>query len=154
VRVVALRGVVKNGEFLGYITRKAGSLDPVTRTMRAEIELDNKAGYLRPGMYGNATVLVEDCPNVLTVPAMALVRRGEGKVEVFTVADVTDEGDERHGILRRIPVELGIDDGKEVEIRGGLKGDELIVARGNGAMRADDRVIAVSLHESLVDKGE
>ncbi len=31
-----------------------------------------------------------------------------------------------------------------MEIRDGQKGDELIVARGNGSMRADDRVMAVS----------
>ena len=128
------------------MTRVSRSLDPVTRTMRAEIEMDNPSGLLHPGMYGTALVLVEDRSNVLTVPAAALVRRGEGMVEVYHV--VVDEagrqGDERRGVLRRIPVVLGMDDGKEVEIRDGLKGDELIVARGNGSMRADDRVNAVS----------
>jgi hypothetical protein len=50
------------------------------------------------------------------VPATALVRRGEGSVEVFEVAETKgeDQGDERRGVLRRIPVVLGIDDGKEV----------------------------------------
>jgi RND family efflux transporter MFP subunit len=141
-----------NGEFRGFITRISRSLDPVTRTMRAEIEMDNPSGQLDPGMYGTALVLVEDRSNVLTVPAAALVRRGEGMVEVYHV--VVDEagrqGDERRGVLRRIPVVLGIDDGKEVEIRDGLKGDELIVARGNGSMRADDRVIAVSERDPAV----
>ena len=112
---------------------------PVTRLMRAEIELENHKGYLQPGMYGTASVLIEDRSNVLTVPATALIRRGEGSVEVYVVADTTSgsgqRGDEREGVLRRVPVVLGIDDGKEVEIRSGLKGNELIVARGNGTMR-------------------
>jgi RND family efflux transporter MFP subunit len=139
-----------NGEFRGFITRISRSLDPVTRTMRAEIEMDNQAGLLDPGMYGTALVLVEDRSNVLTVPATALVRRGEAMVEIYHVVvdETAGQGDERRGVLRRIPVVLGIDDGKEVEIRDGLKGDELIVARGNGSMRADDRVIAVSERET------
>jgi RND family efflux transporter MFP subunit len=147
----SLAGVVEGGKLTGFITRVSRSLDPVTRTMRAEVEMDNpkvKGQFLMsPGMYGTASVLVEDRSNVLTVPATALVRRGEGSVEVFCVAETTGEGDERRGVLRRLPVVLGIDDGKEVEIREGLKGTELIVARGNGSMRADDRVIAVSERE-------
>jgi RND family efflux transporter MFP subunit len=155
LRLPVLNGSAKNnGEFRGFITRISRSLDPATRTMRAEIEMDNPSGLLHPGMYGTALVLVEDRSNVLTVPATALVRRGEGSVEVFHV--VVDEssgpGDERRGVLRRIPVVLGIDDGKEVEIRDGLKGEELIVARGNGSMRADDRVIAVSEREPAAGK--
>ena len=38
------------------MTRVARSLDPVTRTMRAEIELPNPKLHLRPGMYGTASV--------------------------------------------------------------------------------------------------
>jgi RND family efflux transporter MFP subunit len=138
-----------NGEHRGFITRLSRSLDPVTRTMRAEIEMDNQTGQLDPGMYGTALVLVEDRSSVLTVPATALVRRGEAAVEIYhvVVEDPGSHADERLGVLRRIPVVLGIDDGKEVEIHEGLKGDELIVARGNGSMRADDRVIAVSERE-------
>jgi RND family efflux transporter MFP subunit len=142
VRIPALAEKVKNGEFQGTITRTSKSLDPITRTMRAEINLDNKAGLLQPGMYGSASVIVETRYNVWTVPATALVRRGEGRVEVYTVADTTGEGEERSGVLRQLDVELGIDDGRTVEVRG-LKGDELIVARGNGAMRAGERVFAV-----------
>ena len=67
-----------------------------------------------------------------------MVRRGEGLVEVYYVADAapTGQGDERRGTLRRKAVVLGIDDGKEVEVRGGsLRGDELIVVRSSGVMR-------------------
>jgi hypothetical protein len=34
-----------------------------------------------------------------------------------------------------------------VEIKRGLRGDELIVARGNGVMRVDDPVIAVRVDD-------
>jgi multidrug efflux pump subunit AcrA (membrane-fusion protein) len=133
------------GKFKGTITRVSRSLDPVTRTMRAEVEIENADGDLTPGMFGTAEVIVESLPNVITVPASAIVRKGEseGDVEVFIVANVEGEGEERHGVLRAVKVTLGIDDGKEVEIRSGLKGDELVVARGASVMRPDDAVLAI-----------
>lgn len=147
-----LKHLTNKGQFVGNITRMARSLDPVTRTMRAEVIMPNDDFYLQPGMYGTASVKVEDRANVLTVPASALVRRGEGKVEVFVVANPTGDGDERRGVLRAIPVTLGIDDGKEAEIREGLTGKELVVARGSGSMRAGDKIIAVSEREANESK--
>jgi RND family efflux transporter MFP subunit len=143
IRIPALRDQIKNGELEGYITRFGQALDPITRTMRAEIEVDNPNGWLRPGMYGSASVLVENRSNVLALPASALVRRGEGLVEVYQVADIVGEGDERRGVLKLLPVVLGLDDGKEVEIRSGLTGTEWIVERATGAMRADEAVLAL-----------
>jgi RND family efflux transporter MFP subunit len=147
VTIPALAELSNHGKFDGNVTRVSRSLDPVTRTMRAEIELDNPELHLRPGMFGTASVAVEDRSNVMTLPATALVRRGEGLVEVYYIADLVPTGhaDERRGILRRKPVVLGIDDGKEVEIRdGSLRGDELVVARSTGVIRADEPVIAVT----------
>jgi multidrug efflux pump subunit AcrA (membrane-fusion protein) len=120
--------------------------------MRAEAIIKNpkvKGQYLlRPGMFGTASVTIEDRSNVISVPASALVRRGEGEVEVYQVADVTGDGDERRGVLKRVPVVLGIDDGKEVEVREGLRGGEWIVLRASGLLRPDERVLAVSARES------
>jgi len=120
----------------------ARALDPVTRTMRAEVELDNPKGYLRPGMYGTAFVLMEKRYDVLCVPKTALIRHGDGRVEVYVVADPT--GDPTIGKLKRVEIELGIDNEQVAEVRGNkLTGQELVVKRGNGVLREDDRVIAV-----------
>jgi hypothetical protein len=72
------------------------------------------------------------------------MRRGD-KVEVFYVAD--PKGDPPRGVARRLEVELGLDDGKRVEIRGGLTGKELIIAKGNGVVREGDTVLAISPQE-------
>jgi RND family efflux transporter MFP subunit len=152
VLIPALGELPNRGRFEGTVTRVSRALDPVTRTMRAEIELPNPKLHLWPGMYGTASVVVEDRSNVLTLPATALVQRGEGRVEVYYVADPTPTGqsDERRGVLKSKPVVLGIDDGKEVEVReGSLKGDELVVARSTGVIRTDDPVIAVTERDPL-----
>jgi RND family efflux transporter MFP subunit len=140
--------VAPDGKFLGHITRVASALDSVTRTMRAEVHLENKTvtknGHvvrlLRPGMCGTALVLLEDGRYVLTVPSTALVRRGNS-VYVYHVAEAS--GQPLKGVVRSAEVELGLDDGRRVEIRKGLRGDELIIVKGNGVLRDGDKVIAV-----------
>ena len=122
----------------------ATALDPVTRTMRAEVHLDNgsaaQPGPLRPQMTGTArlTLAVREA---LTVPASALLRNGP-KLEIFVVAEPS--GDPPRGTVKRVEVEPGADDGVRVEIRNErLTGAELIIVRGAGVIRPGDRVIAI-----------
>ena len=56
-------------------------------------------------------------------------------------------GDPPRGTVRRVPVELGLDDGKRAEIRKGLDGSERVIAKGNGVVREGDTVIAVPVRE-------
>jgi HlyD family secretion protein len=149
IRLPALAAILgQSGVIEANVTRSSRALDPVTRTMRAEIELDNPQGYLRPGMYGSASVLIEDLPNVMTLPSTCLVRQGEGLVSVYRVVNPSYEGDELRGVLELVPVYLGIDDSKQVQLIPGpkgekLRGDELIVERATGVMRAEETVLAI-----------
>jgi RND family efflux transporter MFP subunit len=140
LEIPALKQTADNRPFVGHITRISESLDPATRTMRAEAILDNKEGLLRPGMYGTVTVLLEQRENVLTVPSTALVRRGK-QVEIYYVED-SDAPD--RGFVRRAQVEIGADDGRRVQVRG-LTGKEKIIAKGNGMVREGDEVTPVPL---------
>jgi RND family efflux transporter MFP subunit len=140
LRIPALQGAVPGGEFQGRVTRLALALDPVTRTMRTEVHLDNRSGLLRAEMTGTAQVVLGEREHVLTVPSSALARTGD-KVEVFFVADPV--GEPRRGTVKRAAVELGLDDGMRVEIRKGLTGQELVIVRGNGVIRVGDPAIAV-----------
>jgi HlyD family secretion protein len=140
VRIPSLKEVASGGEFQGTITRLGSAVDPATRTMRAEVHLDNRSGHLRPGMYGTASVLLEERSNVMTLPATALQRRGN-QTEVFCVEGAT--GEPLVGFARRIEIELGLDDGQRVHVLAGLSGKELVIARGNGVIREGDKVVAV-----------
>jgi RND family efflux transporter MFP subunit len=144
LRIPALRDAVPNGEFTGTVARIATAVDPNTRTMRAEVHLDNSTGLLRPGMYGTASLHLEDRIEALMIPATALVRR-EGRTFVYYVDEIT--GDPPRGVVKRAEVELGIDDGRRVEIRNdrAFRGDEQIIAKGNGVVRQGDTVIPVPL---------
>ena len=102
------------------IARIAASLNPGTRTMRAEIDLPNSDGRLYPGMYAQVTIEVETQANALTLPASTLLTEGR-QVFVYTV------NDDR---VKRTPVRIGLDDGIHVEVRDGLADDALVVTTG------------------------
>ena len=89
----------------GPIARSSWSLDSQSRTLRAEIDLPNPDGALRPGMYANVFVSVETS-DVRTVPAKALAKAGE-TMALFAVRD---------GKAVRVRVKAGRSDGTFTEV--------------------------------------
>lgn len=127
-------------DFKGTVTLTAAALDPVTRTMRTEMHLLNPDGYLRPQMTGTATVTLAEHKGI-TVPATALVRRGE-RTLIYYISNPT--GEPLRGIVRPLDVQLGLDDGVNVEIvQPRLTGRELIIRMGNGVIREGAHSVAV-----------
>jgi len=99
------------------ITRVSGALDPMSRSMHAEIELQNADGSLMPGMFCHAIVEVDRRPAAWTVPGSAIYARGTETWVMVAEA----------GVARRRDVEIGLDDGLVVEIRKGLRGTERVI---------------------------
>jgi multidrug efflux pump subunit AcrA (membrane-fusion protein) len=105
-------------KFTGEITRTADSVDPNTRTMLTEIQVDNRSGKLVPGMY-----------TVVTFPAAAggaqpLLITGDAVVirnDESTVATVVN------GTIHLVQVTIGRDFGDVVEILTGLHPGDTIV---------------------------
>ena len=142
LKVPALRESASRGEYRGRVTRTAGVLDPATRTMRAEVEFGNRGGELRPGMYGTMTLTLGTRANALLLPSSAFARR-DGRTEVLVVDPAP--GNPSRGVVRVVPVEVGYDDGKRVQVTAGLTGKERVIVRGNTPVSSGDPVIPVDL---------
>jgi RND family efflux transporter MFP subunit len=140
LKVASLRESPSRGEFRGRIARTAGVLDPATRSMRAEVEFDNRGGELRPGMYGTVSMTLATRTGALMLPSSAFVRR-EGRTEVLVVDPAPS--DPARGAVRVVPVEVGYDDGKRVQVTAGLTGKERVMVRGNTPVGTGDPVIPV-----------
>ncbi len=113
-------------EFKGTVSRIAESEDVNDRTMRVEVDLDNKDHILRDGMYGRAVIILEAATTHLTVPSSALLDRdseGKGTLEVV-----------RDGKLYRQPVVIGRDDGTLAEIISGLDPEASVVVKPDVSM--------------------
>jgi RND family efflux transporter MFP subunit len=104
------------------IARFSKELDPRTRTMLTEIELDNKDGRLYPGAFVRATLTLADRPTVV-VPADALFF-DSGKSNVAVLKD---------GHARYVAVDVADTDGKVVRLRQGAvhAGDVVVVHPGD-----------------------
>ncbi len=117
--------------FDGHVLRLAPSLDPVTRALRTEVEVDNRAGLLRPGMFVEVTMVAERREDVPVVLRDAVAVRGGRKV-VFVVKGQKVE---------RRDVVLGLGDDKIIEVRDGLEAGERVVVRGLETLIDQQRVI-------------
>jgi RND family efflux transporter MFP subunit len=108
--------------FPGKLTRLAPVLQETSRQARAEIDIPNADGLLKPGMYVRVEVLYESHPNVAAVPLEAVVRR-DGKTGVFTA-------DRKTMKVSFVPVTTGIMNEKYAEItEPELKGEVVILGQ-------------------------
>ena len=118
--------------FEGKVVRTAGSVEPTTRTLRTEVHLPNAGGELMSGLYAQVRLPVRDPRRPLRIPAASLVVGAAGP-QVVTV--------EAGNALRRRPVTLGRDFGKDVEVTGGLTGDERLVVNPRDDLKDGDAIV-------------
>jgi len=108
--------------FHGRLARNASAIDMASRTLRVEVDVDNTDGSLLPGAYAMVHLHVgrahEGATPSVTIPANTLLFRAEGPRVAIANGD--------HAEL--VPVKIGRDYGKTVEILSGLKStDQLIM---------------------------
>jgi HlyD family secretion protein len=123
-------------EIVGAVTRFSWSLDERARTLRVEVHLKNPSGELRPGMYGNVTILTK-VSNGLTLPPAAIlsdILANKDQKYCFVVED---------GKARKTIVDTGVrgDEGVQVlrkQVPGGewenFSGKEAVVVSNPGAL--------------------
>lgn len=104
----------------GTVARLAPTLDPGTRTLDAEVQVQNKEGVLRPGMFGRGAVVVAVHPAAVVVPASSVLV-SNGKRWAFVL-----EGDK----VKRREVVVGVDEGDALELVKGVVAGETIVTAG------------------------
>jgi RND family efflux transporter MFP subunit len=111
--------------FDGTVTRAYWALDHATKTMLTEVQMTNREMTLRPGMLVNARIGLEKKEDALLVPVAALVKE-KTKNFAFKIVD---------GKAKKVPIETGFNDGKQVEIAGGLTLDDLVILAGPPSLR-------------------
>lgn len=119
------------------------TVNPVTRNVRIRASVPNPGYALRPGMFIDVEVPLEEETMRVAVPTSA-VRRAAFGDHVFVIGPSTKEGDQP-GAMRssqRI-VKLGPDVGGKVVVLEGLKEGEKIAAGGSFKLREGALVIPV-----------
>ena len=111
--------------FSAKLARSAGSLDPKTRTMSVEGDVDNSGGLLAPGMFPEVSWPIARATASLLVPASAVVTTTE-RTFVIRV---------NNGKAEWLTVKKGAAAGDQVEVAGDLKAGDLVVKRATDEIR-------------------
>ncbi len=121
--------------YYGTLVRTADAIDPASRTLLVEIDLDNRAGELLPGSLAQVHFKTPSAGLALVVPSAALIFRREG-LRVATVV----HGDTAH----MVPVVIGEDDGANVQIVSGLGPDDLVIQDPPDSLIEGEKVSVVN----------
>ncbi len=105
--------------FHGRVARNASALASDTRTLLAEVDVDNRDGALSAGLYGIVHIQEPRPAPVISLPSQAVIFDKDG----LSAAVVED------GKIAIRHLDVAQDDGAQVQVRGGLKdGDRVILS--------------------------
>jgi len=103
--------------FKGQLVRTAKAIDPASRTLLVEVDVNNTTGELFPGAYTGVHLKLPEGIPTFILPVNTLIFRSQG-LQVATVAD---------GKASLVRIVLGRDFGSEVEVVSGLTGQENVM---------------------------
>jgi len=103
--------------FEGTLVRTADAIDPESRTLLVEIDIDNRKGELLPGALAQVHFKVTSM-QTFVIPVSAIIFRRQG-TQVGTVGD--------DNVAHLVAVTIGEDDGATVQIFNGLKANDRVI---------------------------
>jgi RND family efflux transporter MFP subunit len=103
--------------FQGKLVRTANAINNATRTLQAEVDVDNPTGKLLSGSYAEVHLKLPGLASTHLLPVDTLLFRSEG-LQVAVVKD---------GQVALTKVTPGHDFGNQIEILSGLNGDESVI---------------------------
>jgi RND family efflux transporter MFP subunit len=104
-------------KYKAAISRAAGSLDPVMRTMRIEVDVKNDDSAIYPGMFARASFGIDRHAQALVIPSAAVTFQQDKAVVYVEVG----------GLAKKTLITLGVEDGRYYEVLKGLSGGESII---------------------------
>ena len=137
----------------GIITQIVPKADVRSRTfpviIRVKNRIENGIPVLKAGMLARVVLPTGTWRKMPLVPKDALVLGGPKPV-VFVV-DVNSKS-KSQGVVREVPVNLGVADGGLIQVDGPLKQGQFVVVRGNERLRAGQKVTLVAVIPAEKDK--
>ena len=118
-------------KFTGKVAHIAGAMDPATRTLQTEVEIDNKDGRLFPGSFANTHLLLTLKKAPMVVPVNALLFRSQG----FQAAVV-----DKDGIVHLKKVTIGQDFGTTLEVTEGIARTDRIIINPSDSLQDGTKV--------------
>ena len=104
--------------FVGTVTRSSSALQSTARTLTVEVDVANRAGVLRSGLFVNITLDIPRIHPDIVLPAETLIFDQKG-----TRVAVVGDGDR----VRMVPVDIRRDFGTSLEFDQGPQGGDRVI---------------------------
>jgi RND family efflux transporter MFP subunit len=117
--------------FPGRVVRTAGAIDPVSRTLLTEVDVQNENSQLFPGAYVQVHLSAGGRRQSLMIPANTLIFRSEG-----TMVGVV--GAENKVEVKKI--KIGKDLGTHLEVTQGLSPDDQVIVDPSTSLASGQKV--------------
>ena len=121
--------------FAATVARSANAIDPVSRTLRVEVDVDNHDGALLPGAYAQVHLALQTAHPALELPVSALLFRPDG----VTVAVIG-----KNNTVQLKTVTIGRDFGTYVEIATGVEATDRVINNPGDAISNGEAVRVVA----------
>jgi len=118
-------------KFSGTVARTANSLDPNSRTMLVEVQVQNHDGVLLPGMYALVDLSSARANPPVLLPGDALIVRADGTEVAVVRPDHT---------IHLQKIQVGRDYGDKLEVVSGLEPGTLVIANPSDTVREGVKV--------------
>jgi membrane fusion protein, multidrug efflux system len=114
----------------GLVTQVSPSIDPTSRMFKLRVTIDNKDLKLKPGMFTQVDIVVNEKESTLVIPREIVLDR-RGAKTVFVV---------ERGIALERKLEIGMMNNDSVEVLKGLSKENRLVVEGYETLRHRSRV--------------
>ena len=138
----------ENKKFIGKVNKVYPTVDPITRTVKAEIIVDNEKFELRPGMYAKVNIVTESANDIVLLPNHAIIEKtfrkwlgGEvsnSEIKVSKYCYVV-----RDGKAVKVGLKTGIVNSKYSEIIEGLTVNDDVIVIGQHNVSDNQKVQVV-----------
>jgi RND family efflux transporter MFP subunit len=121
--------------YQGTLVRTSEAIDPASRTLLVEVDVDNHANELLPGSLAQVHFKTPPAGPTLIVPSAALIFRREG-LRLGVVVN--------GNVAHLVPVVIGQDDGANVQIITGLRAGDQVIQDPPDSLIEGEKVQVVS----------
>lgn len=133
---------VPGRDFSAQVTAVDPLVDANGRALSVRAMLPAAANSpLRPGMFARVTAVFSVNATALVVPEEALVPQGNAQVVYKLVPE--GEGEATKTVARRVPVEIGVRRGAQVEVVKGIAEGDTVVVAGQQRLQRDGMPVRV-----------
>ncbi|MBV9646775.1 MAG: efflux RND transporter periplasmic adaptor subunit [Candidatus Eremiobacteraeota bacterium] len=120
------RSVPGHVAFISDVAQKSDDPSNTSREVITTVALDRTLPFLRDGMTVDVDITTTQIRRAVVIPNEAIARDARDKPSVFVVRD---------GVVKKVPIALGIAGDTTTVVRRGLRSGDIVVAEKNDALK-------------------